>query len=265
MTRIVTVTSGKRGVGKTTLAVNLAVQLAQRGQRVCLLDAGTGNATVSELLGVEANRTLRDLAVAGASLEDVLLRNCHGIDIIPSAADGGWISGLGADQLNRMIDQLGRLDTYDFIIIDSSSAIAQNMLAFALASPEVVLVITPDSTSLTDAYALIKVLTNKYHQKKFKILVNAARSAGEAERIYRQLGLVVDQFLGSPSLDYMGWVPFDKLVPAAVRQQQMVLQRYPRTPASLSFLELAKRVSEEGETSVFEGDIKFFWRRLLNF
>jgi len=129
---------------------------------------------------------------------------------------------------------------------------------------ERVVVVTNEPTSLTDAYALIKVLTKKYRQRKFKILVNVARNPEEGLRIFKQLSVVVDRFLGSPAMDYLGCVQHDENVPRAVRQQQVVVQRYPNTRASKDFIELAERILSEDETSDFEGDIKFFWQRLLS-
>jgi flagellar biosynthesis protein FlhG len=125
-------------------------------------------------------------------------------------------------------------------------------------------IVTNEPTSLTDAYALIKILSSRYRQKKFKVLVNAVRNSVEADRIYRNLSLVADRFLNSPSLDYLGWIPFDKMVPMAIRKQQTVLDIFPETPASKSFLQLADRLMSGDVGTDFEGDIKFFWRKLLN-
>ena len=135
---------------------------------------------------------------------------------------------------------------------------------FNFAAMEKVVVVTNEPASLTDAYALIKVLTTKYQQKTFKILVNQARNAAEADRIFRQLSQVVDKFLGSPSIDYLGWIPYDEHIPQAVRQQQAVLAVYPDTAASRSFLQVAEGLLTSVNRLDFEGDIKFFWRKLVD-
>ncbi|MBN2124033.1 MAG: MinD/ParA family protein, partial [Deltaproteobacteria bacterium] len=253
------------GVGKTNVVANLALALRQMGQRVLILDADLGLANMDVLLGLNPRYTIHHVLSGEKRLEDVIVSAPGGIKLLPAASGIQELTELDSSQRLFLLNELDALqDQFEMLLIDTGAGISSNVMYFNFAAMEKVVVVTNEPTSLTDAYALIKVLTNKYHQKRFKILVNAARSAAEAERIYRQLGLVVDQFLGSPSLDYLGWVPYDKMVPAAVRQQRMVLQRYPKTPASRSFQELAQRLTEDGEGSVFEGDIKFFWRRLLN-
>ena len=164
---------------------------------------------------------------------------------------------------------LNELDTlqerFDVILIDTGAGISSNVMYFNFAAMERLVIVTNEPTSLTDAYALIKVLANKYHQKRFKVLVNSARSSSEADRIFRSLSIVADRYLGSLSLDYLGWIPYDKLIPKAIRNQKTVLKMHPDTPASKSFIALAKKILSNEEEAVFEGDIKFFWHRLLNY
>ncbi|MFH1491608.1 MAG: flagellar synthesis regulator FleN, partial [Pseudomonadota bacterium] len=165
-----------------------------------------------------------------------------------------------------LLNELDTLqDLFDVLLIDTGAGISSNVMYFNFAAMEKVVVVTNEPTSLTDAYALIKILNSRYQQKRFRILVNAVRSEKEAERIYRHLSMVVDKFLGSLSLDYLGWIPHDKLVPSSIRQQQMVLMKYPDAPASKSFMALAERLASDGDASGFEGDIRFFWQKLLNY
>jgi flagellar biosynthesis protein FlhG len=153
---------------------------------------------------------------------------------------------------------------FDVLLIDTGAGISSNVMYFNFAAMEKLVIVTNEPASLTDAYALIKVLTNKYQQKKFAVLVNAAKNAEEAGRVYRHLSKVVDKFLGSPSIDYLGWVPYDEHIRKAVLQQQTVLQLYPKAQASKSFLKAAKQLIANSNQSDFEGDIKFFWQKLLN-
>ena len=155
-------------------------------------------------------------------------------------------------------------DRFDIILIDTGAGISSNVMYFNSAALERLVIVTNEPTSLTDAYALIKVLYSKYHQKSFKVLVNLARSGSEAERIYKSLSLVADKFLGSPSLDYLGWIPYDQLIPKSIVKQNMVMKLHPNAEASKSFMELARRLTDVNE-EVFEGDLKFFWRKLLNY
>ena len=156
-------------------------------------------------------------------------------------------------------------DMFDAILIDTGAGISSNVMYFNFAAMERIVIITNEPTSLTDAYALIKVLTGKYQQKRFKVLINWARNEIESGQIFKNLSMVVDKYLGSPSLDYLGWIPYDKQIPKAIRKQNTVLRLHPNTPASKSLMALAKRLLANDSHTVFEGDIKFFWDKLLNY
>ena len=263
--RVISVTSGKGGVGKTNVVANLALAFRKMSKKVLVLDADLGLANMDVLLGLNPRYTVSDVLRGEKKLEDVIITAPSGFKLLPAASGIQEITELDSSQRLLLLDEFDALQgQYDILLIDTGAGISSNVMYFNAAAMEKMVVVTNEPTSLTDAYALIKVLTNKYHQKRFKILVNAARNGHEAERIYRHLSLVVDRFLGSPSLDYLGWIPYDRQIPIAVRQQQMVLQRYPNTPASRSFMDLAERLMSHDEGPVFEGDIKFFWRRLLN-
>lgn len=263
--RVISVTSGKGGVGKTSVVANLALALCRMNKRVLILDADLGLANMDVMLGLNPRYTIDHVLKGEKRMEEVIISAPGGFKLLPAASGMQELTELDSSQRLFLLNELDSIqDRFDVLLIDTGAGISSNVMYFNFAAMEKVVVVTNEPTSLTDAYALIKVLTNKYHQKRFKILVNAARSAAEAGRIYRHLGLVVDQFLGSPSLDYLGWIPYDKMVPAAIRQQQVVLQRYPETPASKSFVEVAERLVADEDEQAFEGDIKFFWRKLLN-
>jgi len=264
--RVISVTSGKGGVGKTSVVANLALALCRMSKRVLILDADLGLANMDIMLGLNPRYSISHVLKGEKRLEEVMVSAPGGFTLIPAASGVQELTELDDSQRLFLLSELDLLqDMFDVLLIDTGAGISSNVMYFNFAATEKVVIVTNEPTSLTDAYALIKILTHKYQQKRFKVLVNSARSAAEADRIYRHLGLVVDQFLGSPSLDYLGWIPYDKLVPMAIRQQQMVLQRYPDTPASKSFVEVAERLMKSEEGSPFEGDIRFFWRRLLNF
>jgi flagellar biosynthesis protein FlhG len=235
-------------------------------KRVLILDADLGLANMDVMLGLNPRYSIQHVLKGEKRLEEVLVSAPGGFKLLPAASGFQELTELDTSQRLFLLNELDAIqDRFDVLLIDTAAGISSNVMYFNFAAMEKVVVVTNEPTSLTDAYALIKVLCHKYHQKRFKILVNSARSEAEANRIYRNLGLVVDQFLGSPSLDYLGWIPYDRMVPSAIRQQQAVLQRYPDTPASKSLVELARRLMADGEESAFEGDIRFFWRRLLNF
>jgi len=263
--RVISVTSGKGGVGKTNTVANLALALRKMSKRVLVLDADLGLANMDVLLGLNPRYTINHVLQGEKKMEEVMVTAPSGFKVLPAASGIQELTELDSSQRLLLLSEFDALqEIFDVLLIDTGAGISSNVMYFNFAAKEKVVIVTNEPTSLTDAYALIKVLTNKYRQKRFKVLVNAARSRQEAERIFRNLSLVVDQFLSSPALDFLGWIPYDKQIPASVRHQQMVLQRYPNTPASKSFMDLAERLIADEEASAFEGDIKFFWRRLLN-
>ncbi len=262
--RVISVTSGKGGVGKTTIAANLALALCRMGQRVLVLDADLGLANMDVMLGLNPHYTIYHLLRGERTLEEIIVRGPGGFQLLPAASGIPELTELDSSQRLFLLDELDALkDSFDVLLIDTGAGISSNVMYFNFAAMEKVVVVTNEPTSLTDAYALIKVLTGKYKQKRFKILVNAARNGNEANRIYRHLSLVVDQFLGSPSLDYVGWIPYDRQMSAAIRRQRTVLELYPEAAASRHIRALAGTLLSSNEGAVLEGDIRFFWQRFL--
>lgn len=263
--RIISVTSGKGGVGKTSVVANLALALCRRSKRVLVLDADLGLANMDVMLGLNPRYTISHVLRGEKGLEEVIIPAPDGFSLLPAASGIQELTELDSSQRLFLLNELDSLqDRFDVLLIDTGAGISSNVMYFNFAAMEKVVVVTNEPTSLTDAYALIKILSSKYHQKRFKVLVNAVRNSVEAERIFHNLSSVVDKFLNSPSLVYLGWIPFDSMVSIAVRKQRTVLRMYPETPASKSFVELADRLISCDDGSGFEGDIKFFWRRLLD-
>jgi flagellar biosynthesis protein FlhG len=260
------VTSGKGGVGKTNVVANLALALCQKEKRVLILDADLGLGNIDVLLGLNPRYTMKHILTGERHLQEIIVETPAGFHLLPAASGIQELTELDQSQRLLLLDELDSLqDAYDVLLIDTGAGISSNVMYFNFAAMEKVVVVTNEPASLTDAYAVIKVLTNKYHQKKFKILVNAARDIDEADRIYRHLTLVVDKFLGSPSLEYFGYIPYDQHVHKAVRRQQAVLALYPQAKASKCFVEIAESLLDNHDNLDFEGDIKFFWQRLLNY
>jgi flagellar biosynthesis protein FlhG len=261
---VISVTSGKGGVGKTSVVANLALALCRMGQRVLVLDADLGLANLDVMLGLNPLYTIDHLLRGEKKLEEILIQGPGGFKLLPAASGIPELTELDNTQRLLLLDELDALkDRFDVLLIDTGAGISSNVMYFNYAAMEKVVLVTNEPTSLTDAYALIKVLTSRYKQKRFKVLVNSAKTAAEAERIYRHLSLVVDQFLGSPSLDYLGWIPFDKQMSAAVRKQRTVLECFPEASASGRLLEVAKTLMASEVEPVLEGDIRFFWQRFL--
>jgi flagellar biosynthesis protein FlhG len=263
--RVISVTSGKGGVGKTSITANLAVAFQKFNKKVLILDADLGLANMDIMLGINPRYTIGNVLSGEKSLEDVIVTTPAGFKLIPAASGMQELTELGEDQKRFLLNELDAInEEFDVILIDTSAGISSNVMYFNFAAMERLVVLTNEPTSLTDAYALIKVLTGKYNQKRFKVLINLVQDASEADRIFRSLSIAVDKYLQSPSLDYLGWIPYDRMIPKAIRRQKPLVDTHPDSPASKSIMALAERILFKEEDLNFEGDIKFFWRRLLN-
>jgi flagellar biosynthesis protein FlhG len=261
MTRFISITSGKGGVGKTSIAVNLALQLAQRGKRVCLIDADWGLANVNVMLKLQPQHTLEDMITSGLSLDKVLLRNVQGVDIIPGNSGSEWMTALTPLQLGRLADAMRDLDRYDFVLIDSSSGIARNVLALSLASPEVLMVVTPEPTSMTDAYALLKLLHAEHYQGRVQIVVNHSRNHTVGRHTYDKFREVVEFYL-EIRLPLLGMVQEDDHMQKAVVAQQALSSRNPESAAARDIGSLAGQLLLERD-SAKPLDTETFWQRYL--
>ena len=219
MARVITVTSGTAGVGKTSICVTLAAQLARRGQRVCLLDADGGTANAGLSLGLEPRHTLKDLILYGVALDEVLIRNCQGFELVPGSPGTDWIEELTSEQLHHLAAALRQLDDYDFVLIDSSTSTARNVLSFAPISPEVILVITPAPISLPDAYSLLKLLSSEYPSKHIQVIVNRSTNHIIGRYSYSSFRELAKFYLGM-QLPLLGVVSEDKDMQAVLHQQQ---------------------------------------------
>jgi flagellar biosynthesis protein FlhG len=199
------------------------------------------------------------------SLEDVIVDTPAGFKLLPAASGMQELTELDDNQRRFLLNELDAIhEDFDIILIDTSAGISSNVMYFNFAAMERLVVLTNEPTSLTDAYALIKVLINNYNQKRFKVLINLVHDGNEADKIFRSLSVAADKYLQSPSLDYLGWIPYDKMLPKAIRRQKPLINTHPNTPAAKSIMNLAEKILFKEDDINFEGDIKFFWRRLLN-
>ncbi len=261
--RVVAVTSGKGGVGKTNVVANLALALSRRGKEVIVIDADLGLANVDTLLGLHPRATLRHVLRGECSVADVLLDGPGGMRIVPASTGFEEMTALDPGQRLHLLEEIDGLeDAFDVLLIDTAAGISSNVTFFAVAAQETLVVISPEPTSLTDAYALIKVMSQRYAELEFGVLVNMTRSETEGRRAFAQLARVAERFLGV-SLRYEGSIPFDGELREAVRRQQAVLELAPRTPASRAFEDLAGRLASRGPRVRAKGGLQFFFRRLL--
>lgn len=263
--RVIAVASGKGGVGKTNIVTNLAYSLARKGKKVLVLDADLNLANVDVLLGLTPKFNLHHVFLGEKRLQDILIDAPGGFQILPASSGIMELAELSEEQKLFFLSEISALsNVIDIMLIDTAAGINNNVVYFTLAAQEKVIVLTPEPTSLTDAYALIKVLSTRHDVKRFRILVNSARTEKEAIAVYRQLTLVADRFLDSLSLDYLGFIPYDSKLPQSVRAQRLVVDMSPRSNVSSKFFELADHIIQEAPAPQLDGNIKFFWKGLFN-
>lgn len=262
--RVMSITSGKGGVGKSNIVTNLAFNLARRGLKTLVLDADLNLANVDILLGLTPKYNLHHVFTGERTLREVLIDGPGGIRILPASSGIMELADLSESQRLYFLGEMEALEgEVDILLIDTAAGINNNVIYFNLAAQERVVVLTPEPTSLTDAYALIKVLSSRHDVKKFRFLVNQARSEKEALAVYKKLSLVTDRFLGALSLDYIGHIPYDSKLPQAVRGQRLISDLYPDSPAARTFSRLAEGLMGEKPEQRGDGNIKFFWQGLL--
>ncbi len=261
---VISVTSGKGGVGKTNISVNLACCLAREGKRVVLLDADLGLANVDVVLGLTPQHNLFHLFHEGATLADVITDTPYGFKILPASSGVSEMLTLSAGQKLTLLEAMDELeDEVDYLIVDTGAGINDNVLYFNLAAQERLVVLTPEPTSLTDAYALIKVMQQNHEVHDFRILVNMAPDLKTAKDVFSRLYKACDHFLAGVALDFAGVIPRDPGVRKAVINQKPFCIQDPSGPACRAVTELAKTIQTWDVPDTLDGNIKFFWKRLL--
>lgn len=261
--RTIAVASGKGGVGKTNITANLAIGLSRLNKKVLILDADLGLSNIDVILNLATKYNIKHLLNGEKKLEDLIVDGPQGIKVLPASSGIQELTELDEFQRLRLIEVFEAYDEeIDYLLIDISSGISSNVAFFCMAAQETIVVTSPEPTAMTDAYALVKVLFTKYQEKNFRVLVNSAKNADEATNVYKRLSTAADKFL-SISLDYMGYIPYDRSVPEAVRQQKALLEAYPGSEAAKKVMELAEQLSNENHTNI-KGTLQFFLGGLLN-
>ncbi len=261
---VFTVTSGKGGVGKTNLSVNLAAALAGMGKKVVLVDADLGLANVDVILGLTPQKNLFHLFHEGSSLRDILYPTPFGFSILPASSGMSEMLTLSTGQKLELLEAMGELeDEIDYLVVDTGAGINDNVLYFNLASQERLVILTPEPTSLTDAYALIKVLKLKHGVEHFKVCVNMAPDQKTAKEIFSCLYQACDRFLSGVSLDLAGVIPRDAAVRKAVVNQKPFCVLDSEGQAAKAVNQLARNIINWHISQEIDGNIKFFWKKLL--
>ena len=261
--QVVAVTSGKGGVGKTNVSVNLAIALARTGKSVMLMDADLGLANVDVMLGLPTGPTLAHVVEGRCSLEEAIHTGPSEIKIVPGASGIQRMASLSPQQHAGLIHAFGELSLdLDVMVVDTAAGISDSVVLFTLAAQEIIVVVCDEPTSITDAYALIKLLHRDYGQQRFHILPNMTRSQREGEDIFRKLVRVCDRFL-EVSLDLLGVVPYDEHVRKAVQRQLAVVEAYPQSGAANAFKKLAIHTDKWPVPDRAHGHLEFFVERLI--
>lgn len=263
--QVIAVTSGKGGVGKTNVSVNMAVSMAQAGRRVMLLDADLGLANVDVMLGLHPKYNLSHVISGERSLEEILVKGPAGIKIVPASSGTQRMAELYPAEhagLIRAFSELG--GQVDVLIIDTAAGISDNVVSFCRASQEVVVVVCDEPTSITDAYAFIKLMNRDYDLGKFHVLANMTHSEKEGRLLFSKITKVTDRFL-DVTLDFMGSVPYDTSVRKAVQQQKAVVESYPGSKVAQAFQKMAGRALDWPVPREAGGHLEFFVERLIEY
>ncbi|TRX74505.1 MinD/ParA family protein [Pseudomonas mangiferae] len=262
--QVIAVTGGKGGVGKTNVSVNLSLALADLGRRVMLLDADLGLANVDVLLGLSPKRTLADVIDGACDLRDVLIQGPGGVRIVPAASGTQSMVQLSPMQHAGLIQAFSDIsENLDVLVIDTAAGIGDAVVSFVRAAQEVIVVVCDEPTSITDAYALIKLLNRDYGMNRFRVLANMAHSPQEGRNLFAKLTKVTDRFLDDVALQYVGAVPYDESVRKAVQKQRAVYEAFPRSKCALAFKAIAQKVDSWPLPANPRGHLEFFVERLV--
>ena len=262
--QVIAVTGGKGGVGKTNCSVNLAIAMAANGKKVLLMDADLGLANIDILLGLKPRYNLSHVLDGECELDDTIVIGPQGIQIIPAASGIKRMAELTPVENAGVIAAFSELNrSIDTMIIDTAAGISDSVIAFTQASQEVLLVVNDEPASMTDAYALMKVLSQNSNVRRFNVVSNMVKNAHQGKELYQKLLAVTDRFL-NVSLNYLGMVPYDQYLKKAIQKRMAVIDAYPGAPSSVAFKNLAQQIDgfhlPDGPT----GNLQFFIERLVD-
>lgn len=254
----ISITSGKGGVGKTNIAANLAYLIAGMKKKTLLLDADCGLANIDLILGLTPQYNLYHALKGEKTLKEIMINGPGGIKILPTSSGIQEMSSLSMEQKLVLQDKLNDLHARpDFMLIDTSAGISENVMYFNMVARETVVVVTPEPTSLTDAYALIKVLYQRHAKKRFRLIVNMVKSQSEAKEVFLRMAQATNHFL-SLAIEHLGSIPYDENLPHAVKQQKLLAEAYPDSPSMKCFREIAEKLCQSAQEQEDDGVMSFF-------
>jgi len=262
--KVIAVTGGKGGVGKTNVSLNTAIALGQQGNRVLVLDADLGLANCDVMLGLRVERNLSHVLSGECELDEILVEGPAGIKIVPATSGSQSMVELSPAEHAGLIRAFSELNTdFDILVVDTAAGISDMVLSFSRAAQEVWVVVCDEPTSINDAYALIKVLSREHGVYKFKIVANMVRSLREGQELFAKLSKVTDRFLDI-SMELVATVPYDENMRKATRRQKVIVELFPSSPAALAFKTLATRITKWPIPNQPSGHLEFFIEKLVN-
>lgn len=262
-TQIITLTSGKGGVGKSTISVNLGLSLASAGKKVLLFDADLGLANVNVLLGVVPKFNLYHVIKGHKELEDIIIRTPEGLDIIAGASGYSMLANLSDKERGTLVSAFEKLSGYDIMLIDTGAGVSSNVVGFTLPADKVIVVTTPEPTAITDAYGIIKSIVLVAPDKNIKLLVNRATSSLEGKKVAERVINISSQFL-NVRVENLGFIYDDDCVPKSIRRQKPFYQLFPSSKASACLDIVASRILEQEMPRRHESGVGAFFRKIFS-
>ncbi len=262
--RVIAVTSGKGGVGKTNIVGNIAVCMTQMGKRVVIIDADVGLANIDIIFNLRPEYNIRHVISAQKTLDQVLVETDHGIKILPGGSGFADLAQLNeGEKLNLLTEFETLYNKADIIFVDTGAGISSNVLYFNSACDECIVIATKEPTSITDAYAMMKVMSQEYKTRHFKLIVNMVDSIEDAKRVYASLSSALDRFLKNVVLEYAGHIPFDKQLQKAVQKRGLLIDRSPDSMAAKAIKNIAATLKDSPLRANSNGNFTFFMNRVF--
>ncbi len=262
--RVIAVTSGKGGVGKTNIVGNMAVALSRPGRRVVIIDADVGLANIDIIFNLRPKYNIRHVISAEKTLDQVMVESGHGIKILPGGSGFADLTQLNEGEKLNLLSEFETLaDQADIILVDTGAGISSNVLYFNSACDECVVVATKEPTSITDAYAMMKVMSQEYGTKYFKLIVNMVESEQDAKRVYASLSGALEKFLGNVVLEYTGFIPFDRQLQQSVQKRSLIMDMAPDSVAAKAIKNIAKNLGDAPGKTNPSGNLTFFMNRIF--
>ena len=261
---VLSVSSGKGGVGKTNTVINLAVEIQRRGHKVLIFDADLGLSNIPVLLGLLPEFDLSHLLFGEKRMRDILFPGPEGVMILPACTGIHELAALTEEQKLKMICETENLEEdFDYVVVDTGPGISPNVIFFNIASQDNIILIYPEPAAVADAYALMKILALQYNRKRFTILLNGIRKKEEETQILEKITLACNRFL-KVSVTYLGAIPYDDHIRKSIRMQTPLVQAYPEAPSSQCFNRVAERFLSMPSQDCHFGSLRFFWKKLLD-